>query len=60
MRGGSAVYCPACKHRQAVGEVGATVRLPLGVSCEKCGASLLLESNHSGGAHVTIQSPAPR
>lgn len=60
MRGGNAIYCPACKHRQAVGEVGTMVRLPLGVSCEECGATLLLESNRSGGAHVTIQSPTPR
>lgn len=55
MRGGSAIYCPACKHRQVVGEAGQKLGLPLVVPCEKCGATITIERSESGGAHVTTK-----
>lgn len=60
MRGGSAIYCPTCKHRQVVGTAGQKLDLPVVVSCEKCGASLTIERSQSGGAHVTAQGAPAR
>jgi len=58
MKGGTAIYCPACSHRQSVGKPGETLSLPLAVKCEQCGAQLTLDKSRSGGAHVTAAKPA--
>ena len=55
MKGGSAIYCPACNHRQAIGEPGEPLDLPMSVVCDGCGATLTVEKSQSGGAHVTVQ-----
>ncbi|MGD8322532.1 MAG: hypothetical protein PVJ02_18920 [Gemmatimonadota bacterium] len=60
MRGGSAIYCPLCKHRQTVGEPGDHLELPMKVVCEQCGAELKLEPNLSGGVHVTAEGAAAK
>jgi DNA-directed RNA polymerase subunit RPC12/RpoP len=55
MRGGSAILCPACGHREVVGHPGERVGLPLRVVCSRCGAALILEPSLSGGAHVSVE-----
>ena len=60
MKGGSAIYCPACHHRQLVGSPGEPLDLPRTVPCEKCGATLALEKSRSGGVHVTVQGAVTR
>jgi hypothetical protein len=54
MKGGSAIYCPACGHRQTVGHPGEKLELPLTVTCEKCSAALSLVKSESLGVHVTV------
>lgn len=58
MKGGGAIYCPACNARQTVGNPGEKLELPLRVSCAKCGAALLVEKSESGGVHVTMAAGA--
>lgn len=58
MKGGSAIYCPVCRHRQTVGTRGEPLDLPTQVTCEDCGASLTLEKSRSGGIHVTAEGAA--
>ena len=58
MRGGTAIHCPACAHRQVVGSPGAQLKLPMHVACAQCGAALVLEKSQSGGAHVIVESAA--
>lgn len=60
MRGGSAILCPSCHHRQSVGVPGERVELPLRMSCGKCGAPLLVEASRSGGAHVSVETASTR
>jgi ribosomal protein S27E len=55
MRGGSAILCPACGHREVVGHASERVDLPLRVVCSGCGAALILEKSLSGGAHVSVE-----
>jgi len=54
MKGGTAIYCAACNHRQTVGKPGETLTLPLTVTCEQCGAVLTLDKSRSGGVHVAV------
>jgi len=58
MRGGTAIYCPLCKSRQTVGQLGEKVELPTQVVCDTCGAPLTLEKSESGGIHVTAAGGA--
>ena len=58
MKGGTAIYCAACNHRQTVGKPGETLELPRTVTCANCGASLVLNKSRSGGVHVTVEAPA--
>jgi DNA-directed RNA polymerase subunit RPC12/RpoP len=58
MKGGNAIYCPSCSHRQAVGKAGETLALPRTVTCDKCGARLTLDKSRSGGVHVVVEPPA--
>lgn len=60
MKGGSAIYCPACHHRQIVGNPGEKLELPMSLPCEGCGATLALDKSQSGGAHVTVQGAGTR
>jgi predicted RNA-binding Zn-ribbon protein involved in translation (DUF1610 family) len=60
MRGGTAILCPSCGHRQVVGEPGEKVELPLSTVCTNCNATLKLEKSLSGGAHVTVESAGIR
>lgn len=59
MKGGSAIYCPACSHRQTVGSPGEKLDLPVRMACEKCGAALVVEKSQSGGVHVSTAAGSP-
>ena len=54
IKGGTAIYCPSCNHRQTVGKKGETLAVPQTVKCEQCGAQLTLDKSKSGGVHVTL------
>lgn len=60
MRGGTAILCPSCHHRQAVGSPGEKVDLPVRMPCGQCGDPLLVERSESGGAHVTVEKAGTR
>ncbi len=60
MKGGSAIYCPLCHARQAVGHTGEKLELPTQVVCEKCGTPLTLQRSESGGIHVTAPGAVAR
>jgi hypothetical protein len=57
MKGATAIYCPACHHRQTVGKPGETLAVPRAVTCEQCGAQLTLDRSESGGVHVALAAP---
>ncbi len=58
LKGGSAIYCPACKNHQTVGSPGEKLDLPLTITCAKCGATLDLTKSESMGVHVTVHGAA--
>ena len=58
IKGGTAIYCPGCNHRQTVGKRGETLAVPQTVKCEGCGARLTLDKSKSGGVHVTMDAAA--
>lgn len=58
IKGGSAIYCPACNHRQVLGSPGEKLAVPMTVACEKCSAALVVNRSDTGGAHVTVQGVA--
>ncbi len=55
LKGGGAIYCPACHNHQTVGNPGEKLDLPMTVTCGKCGASLTLTKSQSMGVHVTVE-----
>lgn len=59
MKGGSAIYCPACSQRQTVGRPGEKLELPLRIRCVECGAELVVEKSLSGGVHVSMGAASP-
>lgn len=58
LKGGTAIYCPACHNHQTVGHQGEKLTLPYAVTCTKCGAVLELTKSESMGVHVVVQGAA--
>jgi transcription elongation factor Elf1 len=56
MRGGGAIYCPACNNHQVVGSPGEKLQLPMTLTCSKCGATLSIAKSESMGVHVSVQA----
>ncbi len=56
LKGGGAIYCPACHNHQTVGSAGQKLDLPMNVTCGKCGATLVLTKSQSMGVHVAVQA----
>ncbi len=55
LKGGTAIYCPACHNHQTVGQPGEKLPLPYTVTCSKCHATLELTTSESMGVHVAVQ-----